>query len=148
MTGFDTLSYGVNSNLCDNDCPMHKNDVHKRINDGQLGFVCFLKMCQPQHLFHLFSSLQTYIAIFTTNICEKCPSSIRCRDSNSQPLEQQSPPITTRPGLRLVRICIIGFDNSANCANALRSSFSYNCLIAQGTHQIRQRLTTYLVALS
>ena len=30
---------------------------------------------------------------------EKCPSSIRCQDSNSQPLELESPPITTRPGL-------------------------------------------------
>ena len=29
-----------------------------------------------------------------------CPSSIRCRDSNSQPLKHESPPITTRPGPR------------------------------------------------
>ena len=28
-----------------------------------------------------------------------CPSSIRCRDSNSQPLVHESPHITTRPGL-------------------------------------------------
>ena len=28
-----------------------------------------------------------------------CPSNIRCRDSNSQPLDNESPPITTRPGL-------------------------------------------------
>ena len=28
-----------------------------------------------------------------------CPSSIRCRDSNPRPLECESPPITTRPGL-------------------------------------------------
>ena len=66
--------------------------------------VCFinlllLKMCQPRPLFHLFSSFQTHITIFTTNKCEKCPSSILCRDSNSQPLEYESPPITTRPGL-------------------------------------------------
>ena len=37
---------------------------------------------------------------FTTNKCEKFPSSIRCRDSNSRPLEHESPPITTRPGLK------------------------------------------------
>ena len=30
---------------------------------------------------------------------KKCPSSIRCRDSNSRPLEHEPPPITTRPGL-------------------------------------------------
>ena len=37
---------------------------------------------------------------FTTNRYEKiCPSSIQCKDSNSQPLEHESPPITTRQGL-------------------------------------------------
>ena len=30
---------------------------------------------------------------------KKCPSSIRCWDSNSRPLEHEPPPITTRPGL-------------------------------------------------
>ena len=29
----------------------------------------------------------------------KCPSSIQCWDSNPQPLEHESPPITTRPGI-------------------------------------------------
>ena len=29
----------------------------------------------------------------------KCPSSIRCRDSNPRPFKHESPPITTRPGL-------------------------------------------------
>ena len=37
--------------------------------------------------------------IFRTDKCEKCPSSIRCWDSNSRSLEDASPPITTRPGL-------------------------------------------------
>ena len=51
-------------------------------------------------LFCLFLSFQTnIITIFITNICEKCPSSIRCRDSNLQPLEHEPPPVTTRPGL-------------------------------------------------
>ena len=39
------------------------------------------------------------IIIFTTNICEKCPFSIRCPDLNPRPLGHESPPITTRPGL-------------------------------------------------
>ena len=63
----------------------------------------FFKMGQPRPLFHLFSSFQTCITNFTnftTNrYVKKCPSSIQCRDSNSQPLEHESPPITTRPGL-------------------------------------------------
>ena len=71
-----------------------------------LGFAyspCFFKKIgQPRQLFHLFLSFQRHIiTIFTTNKCEKCPSSIWCRDSNSRPLEHESPPITTRPGLKL-----------------------------------------------
>ena len=47
-----------------------------------------------------FRSFQTnIIKKFTTKISEKCPSSIRCRDSNPWPPEHESPPITTRPGL-------------------------------------------------
>ena len=36
---------------------------------------------------------------FYNNICEKCPSSIRCLDWNPRPLGIESPPVTTRPGL-------------------------------------------------
>ena len=61
----------------------------------------FFILGQPRPLFYLFSSFQTHIiTIFTTNKREKCPSSIRCRDSNSRPLEHESSPITTRPGLQ------------------------------------------------
>ena len=35
--------------------------------------------------FHLFSSFQTHITIFITNICEKCQSSIWYWDSNPRP---------------------------------------------------------------
>ena len=59
---------------------------------------CTKKMGQPQSLFNLFSSFQTHITIFTTNKCESS-SSILCQDSNSQPSEHESPPITTRPEL-------------------------------------------------
>ena len=56
-------------------------------------------MGQPRPLFHLFLSFQTHITNFTTNrYVKKCPSSIRCWDSNSRPLEHESPLITTRPG--------------------------------------------------
>ena len=53
-----------------------------------------LKMGRTRPLFRLFQSDQSNITIFTTNQCEKCPSSIWHWDSNSQP-----PPLTTRPGL-------------------------------------------------
>ena len=58
-----------------------------------------LKMGQPRHLFNLFLSFQTNNTNLTTNKCEKCPSSIWRRDSNSQPSDYESPPWTTRPGL-------------------------------------------------
>ena len=50
-------------------------------------------------IFGLFK--QTSITIFTTNQCEKmsCTSRIRCQASNPQPLEHESLPITTKPGL-------------------------------------------------
>ena len=32
------------------------------------------------------------------------PSSMQCRDSNSQPLDHQSPPTTTRPGIDPIEI--------------------------------------------
>ena len=41
----------------------------------------------------------TNITIFTTNKCEKCPSSIQYWDSNTWPSVHECPPITTRPGL-------------------------------------------------
>ena len=59
----------------------------------------FLNMGQPRPLLRLFSTFQSNITISTTNKCEKCPSSKRRWDSNPRPLEHESPPITTRPGL-------------------------------------------------
>ena len=56
-------------------------------------------MGQPRPLFHLFLSFQTTLQILQQINVKKCPSSIRCWDSNSRPLEHESPPITTRPGL-------------------------------------------------
>ena len=56
-------------------------------------------MGPPLPIFHLFLYFQTHITDFTTNkYVKKCTSSIQCRDSNSQRLEHESPPLTTRPG--------------------------------------------------
>ena len=53
------------------------------------------KMGRPRPLFRLFSSYQhTHYKFYN-----KCPCSILCWDSNSWPLEHESPSITTRPGL-------------------------------------------------
>ena len=54
-------------------------------------------MVHPRPLLHLY--FQTNITIFMTNKCEKCPSSKRSWDYNTQPLEHESPPITASPGL-------------------------------------------------
>ena len=57
-----------------------------------------LKMSQPRPLFHLFSSLQTHLTIFTTN---KYKKSIHytVHGFKLTALERESPPITTRPYL-------------------------------------------------
>ena len=51
----------------------------------------FFKWANHGLFFHFFHPFQTNITIFTTNKCEKCPSSIRRRDSNSQPSDYKSP---------------------------------------------------------
>ena len=60
----------------------------------------FKKWANPGLFLVYFRSFQTnIITIFRKNNCEKCPSSIRCLDSNPRPLEREPLPITTRPGL-------------------------------------------------
>ena len=48
-------------------------------------------------IFGLFN--QTLLQFLQQVKCQKCPSNIRCRDSNSQPSDYESLPLTTRPGL-------------------------------------------------
>ena len=59
------------------------------------------KMGQPRPLFHLFSvfSNKHHYNFYNRYMWKKCPSSIRCRDSNPWPSERESLPFTTRPGL-------------------------------------------------
>ena len=58
-------------------------------------------MGQTRPLFRLFLVFSNKQYIFYTKSMLKmsCPSSIRRWDSNPRPLERESPPITTRPGL-------------------------------------------------
>ena len=51
-------------------------------------------------IFNLYSYFQTNMTIFTTNVCEKCPSSIRFWYLNPRSWKHESPPITTRHGSR------------------------------------------------
>ena len=53
-------------------------------------------MDHPWPLYHYFRLFKHTLQFFATYKCEKSPSSIRCWDSNSQPLQHDSPPITTR----------------------------------------------------
>ena len=59
----------------------------------------FKKMCQSRPLFHLFSSFQTHITIFSQQIgkCEKM--SIQYTGLGFELTTFESPLITTRPGL-------------------------------------------------
>ena len=60
--------------------------------------IYFFKWANSSHFliyFHLFKHKLQFLQQLNV---KKCPSSIQCRDSNSRPLEHESPPITTRPG--------------------------------------------------
>ena len=57
------------------------------------------KWANPGLFLFIFGLFKQKLQIFTSNICEKCPSSIWYRDLNPRPSEHDSPPITTRPGL-------------------------------------------------
>ena len=60
----------------------------------------FLKMGQPRPLFSfIFGLFKQTLQFLQQLYVKKCPSSIRCRDSNPRPSECESLPITTRPGL-------------------------------------------------
>ena len=84
---FNLLFVGANSFVLNNLSPNATN-------------LFFKKWANPDLFFIYFRSFQTnIITIFITNICEKCPSSIQFQDSNPQPSERESLPISTRPGL-------------------------------------------------
>ena len=58
----------------------------------------FLNGPTPATFSFIFVFSNTHYNFYTKCIWKKCPSSKHCRDSNSWPLEHESPPITTRPG--------------------------------------------------
>ena len=56
-------------------------------------------MGQPRPLFCFFIFSNKHYKFNNKYKCEKCPSSIWHWDSNSQPSDYESPPLTTRPKL-------------------------------------------------
>ena len=67
-------------------------------------FPVVFKMGQPRLFFVFSQSFQTNSTIFRANQREKMSfsSSVWCQDSNPWPFENESSPITTRPGLSLL----------------------------------------------
>ena len=53
----------------------------------------------PASFLFIFVFSNKHYKFYNKYECEKCPSSIRHRDSNSQPSDYESPPLTTKPGL-------------------------------------------------
>ena len=100
-------------------------------------------MGQPRPLFRLFSVFfkQTSLQFLLQIYVEKCPSSIRCRDSNPRPLERESLPFTTRPGLppNIVHFLFHSFKSISlkGCYHLLNYFsvcliFNYRCLCESG----------------
>ena len=87
-----------------------------------LSIYVFLNGPSPASFSFIFGLFQTNINTILQQInVKKCPSSIRCRDSNPRPLECESPPITTRPGLPPIFLFMfLNFFNSADfCLSSL-----------------------------
>ena len=64
-----------------------------------LDTAVFLIGPTPASFSFIFVFSNNYVLQFLQQInVKKCPSSIRRQDSNSQPSDYESPPLTTRPG--------------------------------------------------
>ena len=86
-------------------------------------FQMFFKWVNPGLFFVYFQSFHSNITIFTTNQCEKCPSSIRHWALNSQPSDYQSPPLATRPELPPYSLKCLKWTKSKEILIILQKSF-------------------------
>ena len=81
------------------------------VNDRKLQcFNLFKKWAIPGLFFIYFRLFVHKLQILQQINVKKCPSSKQCRDSNSRPLEYESPPITTTPGLQPLVPTTLGLD--------------------------------------
>ena len=83
-----------------------------------ISFSFFKKWANPGLFFVYLWTFQKINTNFTINQCEKCPSSIRRRDSNPRPFEHESSPITTRPGLPPSDVISLNADQVCNTTEA------------------------------
>ena len=75
-----------------------------------LYFTCFKNRAFPASFSFIFWSFSSKHCRFSPICCEKCPTSCWCSDSNPQPLQHESPPITTRYfHMFVLRIFLCGF---------------------------------------
>ena len=83
---------------------LQDNPAHACTKIMQYSIEVFYKKNGPTlaSFLFIFGLFKTNYTIFISDKCEKCPSSIQWWDSNSQHVEHESSPITTRPGLRPV----------------------------------------------
>ena len=97
----------TDKSIFSNDTQVYKSSIQWSISNLNLIAIFIRELnsffvkngpTQASFLF-IFGLLKRTIQFFTTNQCEKCPSSIRRRNSNRQPFEYESSPITTRPVL-------------------------------------------------
>ena len=73
----------------------------KRVFSGKRVWLpnFFLKMAQLWPLFVYFCLFKQTLQFLKQINVKKCPTNIQRRNSNSQPSDYESPPLTTRPGL-------------------------------------------------
>ena len=86
FSSFQTHYKFYSKDVCENKDVCEKMSIQYTVPGFELIFICF-RLFKPIANF----SIKKYV--------KKCPSSIRCQDLNSRPLEHDSPPITTKPGL-------------------------------------------------
>ena len=95
-------------------------------------FGIYLRWANPGLFFVYFWSFQTNNTIFTSNQYKKCPSSIQNWDYKPRPLEHESSPITTRPGLpptvAIVNICIFNHGFYHDSKHSRYMSVIYNSI--------------------
>ena len=85
-----------------------------------LSLLIFFKWANPSLFLFIFSLFNQTLQFYSKSMW-KCPSSIWRRDSNSQPSDYESPPITTRLGLPSLSFSAIAKRVLCLCKNDHRS---------------------------
>ena len=93
--------------------------------------IFFKKMGQPRSFSFIFVFFKQTLHLSKQINCEKCPSSIRHPDSNSQSSNDKSTLLTTRPGLQSFKdtilagfnLSIVGILDSLSLGRGLPSYF-------------------------